>query len=478
MKPWFTLSVALVVPWLTLRSQADLPFHHAGPLSDRFVPPIENGVQWDLIGPIVTLQTNETGQAWAIRPLISHTENSEVDSEEWDVLYPLLTVDRYGSEYRAQIGQLLNVAGGSDQEGDETDRFTVFPLFFLQRSEEPGENYWALLPVYGDLKGRFFRDRVQFVLFPLYVKTWKKDVVTWNVPVPFFHIRKGEGLEGWQLWPLVGSESKAVTTRTALFGDEEIVGGHKKVFVLWPFFFNQRTGIGTDNPTHHQVLLPFYSRLRSPNRDSSTYFWPFGVTVTDDREKGYRELGAPWPLVVFARGEGKTANRVWPFFSRARTPVLETRFYLWPMYHYKRVQSEPLDRERSRVLFFLWSAVNERNTETGTVAKRRDFWPLYHYQTDHEGNERRQILALMEPILPNNDSMTRNYSALWSIYRSESNPETGKKRQSFLWNLFHRQSDADSKRWSFLFGLLGREKDADGTRWRVLYIPFGKKAEP
>ena len=455
--------------------RADQEIPDAGPLVDRFVPPIFGGSQWDVLGPLMSIHTNHSERAWAIRPISSRVSDSEMDSMEWDVLYPLLTVDRYGEEYRAQIMQLLNVAGGANQEGDVTDRFTVFPVFFLQRSEDPGKGYWGLVPVYGDVKRRFFRDRVQWVLLPLYVKSRKKDVVTWNVPAPFFHIRKGDGLRGWQLWPIAGSENKEVTTRIGLFDEEELVPGHKKLFVLWPVFFNHHTELGTDNPTHHQVLLPFYSRLRSPQRDSSTYLWPFGVTVTDDREKGYRELGAPWPLIVFARGEGKTANRIWPLFSRARTPTLETGFYLWPLYLHKRIRSKPLDRDRHRILFFLWSTVRERNTETGSEAVRRDLWPLYHYQTDHDGNERRQILALIEPFLPNNESMVRNYSALWSVYQSESNGKTGAKRQSILWNLFHRQTTPQSKRWSFLFGLLGHQEDQNGSRWRVLYIPFGSR---
>ncbi len=49
-------------------------------------------------------------------------------------------------------------------------------------------------------------------MFPLYVRTRKKDVVTWNMPYPFFHLREGDGLHGWQVWPLMGREHKDVTT--------------------------------------------------------------------------------------------------------------------------------------------------------------------------------------------------------------------------------------------------------------------------
>ena len=82
--------------------------------------------------------------------------------------------------------------------------------------------------------------------------------------------------------------------------------------------------------------------------------WPF-FNYVDDRGKKYREWDAPWPLIVFARGEGKNTTRVWPFFSHARAPTVESGFYLWPIYKYNRMHSAPLDRQRTRICFFLYS---------------------------------------------------------------------------------------------------------------------------
>ena len=55
--------------------------------------------------------------------------------------------------------------------------------------------------------------------------------------------------------------------------------------------------------------------------------WPFFSHV-DDREKKYHEWELPWPLVIFARGEGKTANRVWPFFSRVHDDTNNVRYWV------------------------------------------------------------------------------------------------------------------------------------------------------
>src|SRR5262249_46502439 len=162
-----------------------------------------------------------------------------------------------------------------------------------------------------------------------------------NYLYPIFHLRHGDGLSGWQVWPLMGSEHKEVTARTNIWEDIETVGGHDKFMLLWPFFWSQHTGIGTTNEARQQALLPFYNYLRSPNRDLTSWFWPLGVTHIDDREKHVNEWGAPWPLIVFARGAGKTTDRVWPFFSQAHNATLTSDWYLWPVYKYNRLNSAP-----------------------------------------------------------------------------------------------------------------------------------------
>ena len=153
------------------------------------------------------------------------------ESEDYDLLYPLLTYEIYGREYRWQFCQLLSFAGGRNQTDVPRNRFTLFPLYFQQRSPDTNENYTALAPFYGHLKDRLFRDDIFFVMFPIYSETRKRDVVTDNYLYPFFHLRHGDGLRGWQFWPLVGHEHKDVTTHTNGFGETEIIGGHDKSFL-------------------------------------------------------------------------------------------------------------------------------------------------------------------------------------------------------------------------------------------------------
>ena len=130
--------------------------------------------------------------------MFSHDEDPTTESEEYDFLYPVLTFNRFGVERRWQFFQVFSTAGGRNQDETRAKRFTLFPIYFQQRSTDPSENYTAIFPLYGTLKHRLFRDQIDFVLFPAYSKTRKKDIVTRNMPYPFFHLRDGDGLHGWQ----------------------------------------------------------------------------------------------------------------------------------------------------------------------------------------------------------------------------------------------------------------------------------------
>ena len=456
-----------------LAQNADPNALHAGPLFDHFDLTLAPGERTEAAGPFYYSERQDTQRTLAVPPLFAHVVDPATDSEEFDFLYPVVGYDRFGEQYRFHIFQLLSFAGGASQEESYRSRFTLFPIYFQQRSPLPDENYTAVLPFYGHLKHRLFRDEIFFVMFPFYIQSRKADVVTDNYVYPFFDVRRGDGLRGWQLWPFYGVEHKTVTTSTNGFGDVQTIPGHDNLFVLWPFFFREKAGIGSDNPEWTEGSIPAFSLFRSPRRDSTTVLWPFFSRV-DDREKKYREWDVPWPFVVFARGSGKTTTRVFPFFSHARSTYLESDFYLWPFYKYDRIHADPADRRRTRILFFLYSDIDERNTETGGRRHWVACLPLFSFRQELNGTRRLQVIALTETYLPNSKSMDRDWEPLWSFWRSERNPKTGAANQSLLWNLYRHDSRPGFRRTSMLFGLFQSRTDAKGNHVRVCYVPVRK----
>jgi hypothetical protein len=449
----------------------------AGPLFARFPLTLDSGNRIEAFGPFFYDQQKDSEKTWAIPPFFSRDTDPTVESQEDDFLYPLLTYESYGKEYRWQLVQLFSFSGGQEPDDSRERRFTIYPIYFQQRSTNPKDNYTALVPFYGHLKNRLFRDEIFFVTFPIYSQTRKRDVVTDNYLYPFFHLRHGDGLRGWQFWPIVGDEHKIVTTETNGFGDVAIVGGHDRFFALWPFYFYQNNDIGTDNPEKFRAVLPLYAITRSPKRDSTSVLWPFFSWI-EDRGQKYREWEGPYPFVVVARGAGKTTTRVWPLFGWSHDDSLEKNFYLWPIYRYKRIHASVLDERRTRILFYLFDTMTEKNLETGEKNRRVGFWPFFTYHRDFNGNNRLQILVLLEPVLPDNRGIERNWSPLWSIWRSENNPSNGMSSQSLLWNLYRRETAPASRKCSLLFGLFQYQSDVKTKRLSLFFIPVVKSHQP
>jgi hypothetical protein len=442
-----------------------------GPVYDSFPLTLTAGKRTEILGPLVSVEktTNEWG--WTFSPLMSYRYNPGADASSFDFVYPILTKRRFGTESMFQVFEIFQFSTGNNQKQEQKRRFTLFPLYFQQRAPNTEDNYTAVMPFYGTLKNRLFRDRIHWVMFPVYVQTDKRGMITDNYLAPFFHVRHGAGVKGWQFWPVTGVEHKDITTKTNGFGDVESIAGYDKFFAAWPFYFHNTMGIGTTNVERQRVIIPFYVKLRSPARDTTAYGFPLGFTKIDNREQKFHEWGAPWPFIDFARGEGKNVNRVFPLFSFGKSPTLESDFVLWPLYKFNRVTAEPLDRSRMRILFFLYSDLIEKNTARNTAKHRTDLWPLFTARKEHDGSERLQIFAPLEPLIPENEHIERLYSPIWSIWRSETNGKTGAYSESFLWNLYRRDETKTEKKVTFLFGLFQYRADENGGHVRLFYIP-------
>jgi hypothetical protein len=474
LRVWAVIGLMGVVLAFAPRVQAGEDMLSAGFLYDKFFTVPEPGIRTEAAGPFFYKERKEEGQTLAFPPFFSAYKNPAVNHGELDVLYPFITYEYYSDEWRLQFYQLLSFAGGQQPDEFHTKRFTIFPIYFQQRSLNTNLNYTAVAPFYGHLKNRLFRDEIFFVMFPLYGQSHKKDIVTDNYFYPFVHVRNGGGLHGWQVWPFAGKEHKEITSQTNDWNEVTKVAGHDKLFAFWPLWLAQDDGIGTDNPETYRASIPLFAVTRSPQRDATSVMWPF-FTWVDERGKKYKEWEGPWPFVVFARGEGKTTDRVWPLFSQSHNATLESDSYIWPLYTYKRTHSDPLDWQSTRLCFYLFVSVTEKNTETGGQRLRRDAWPFFIWRKDFDGNTRFQMLAPLESILAENRGIERNWSPLWSLWRAQQNLRAGTSNESFLWNLYRRETAPEHKKISLLFGLFQYEKDGDKGRTRLFYIPLNRK---
>src|ERR1044071_9289193 len=78
-----------------------------GPAYHEFRLTLEPGHRTEAVGPLYYHEVREDAQTWASPPLFSYTLSKEVDYEEFDILYPILSYDRFGPEYRVKDVKLF-----------------------------------------------------------------------------------------------------------------------------------------------------------------------------------------------------------------------------------------------------------------------------------------------------------------------------------------------------------------------------------
>ena len=173
--------------------------------------------------------------------------------------------------------------------------------------------------------------------------------------------------------------------------------------VLWPFFSDNTNGIGTHNPSQAtgagavlQLLPLAVARLHelpvAAGRD------PHGGPGETNTRNGTRP-GRWWNSRA---AKARPTSRVWPFFSQSHNEFLEDDWYLWPVYKYNRLTPPRWTDRRTRILFFLYSAINQNQHRNRASRRRTDFLPFYTPRREFDGNERCQVLSILEPFFPDN----------------------------------------------------------------------------
>lgn len=459
-----------------LAAAADRHFS-AGPLIAHVPLTLEPGEAWEAAGPLWYDQQTEDFHLRGVPPFWTRYDEPYLENTDVYVVPPLYSRHTYGEDRTWQIFQLIRYVHQVGVDDRVTDRFVVFPLVFWQNSTDPDQRYRAIMPFYGRVKGRLFRDEWSFVLFPLYLQTRKRDVVTDNYVAPIVHVRRGNGLRGWQVWPLVGHETKEPTTRTNLVGETAVIPGHRKFNLVWPLYWRHDLGLGGDDERRIRGLLPLWWSDRAPTRDHHSVLWPF-FSWTDDRAEQYRQWNLPFPFFAIARGEGKTLDRYWPIYSYGHKPGVESGLWFWPLYRWRRLEGENFTLEKKTVAIVLYRDIEQTKREAGTTRRTRASWPFFLAENEPDGRRRLQVPALFEPL---NDGrgVRRNWSPLWSLYRREDNPAAGASSESLLWNLWREDTRDEVTRGSLLFGLVQYQAAPDARRWRLFGLgPRWQPAPP
>ncbi|MGW8320081.1 MAG: hypothetical protein ACWGSD_00870 [Thermodesulfobacteriota bacterium] len=359
---------------------------------------------------------------FALRPLVNvRTEDTGEDlrgnMREVQVLWPLFLYRKTEGPRRLKIRLLPVFFHERFQHPDGPEEVDTLLLpFILSGRSDTGENYFALFPLWGTLRGFFAKDRIRFRLFPLYADTLDGEHRSRHFLWPFFSYSKGGGSSSFRCWPLFGWKKKE--------------DWYNKVFVLWPFFSRVQLYLGTDRPTDSWFFLPFYGSQQTPFGKIQYFLYPFFSYQRNERAGNrFREWALPWPFVQITRGDREWRNSFWPFWGRRTKPGYANTFFLYPIGR-QLVYGDP--EELTRRLYVLPLYWDWRVTEDGEFSKGRvKGWPFF--DSFRQGEEARQVRTLSPLWFWRPDGgFERNYSDFWKLYEYR-HWQDGLKERKILW---------------------------------------------
>lgn len=419
--PTLVLVMTFLPLWgcMVSRDRVELgPFYSERPLIQ------EKGSEWSVLWPLLDGYRGESVKQVGFRPLFNlrreFREGREGHVNEIQALWPLVLYrETEGPKQKVlRFFPLFSHRDYLHPDGRQETDTAFFPFLLSGRSSDRGENYFALFPLAGSVRGLFGKDQIRFLLFPLYADSTEGEHRSWHVLWPFFRYSSGGGKSSFRFWPVVGRKQKE--------------GWYDKTFVLWPFFARVRERLGSEHPLDSWFFLPFYGRQQTAFGKIQYFLYPFFSYQRSERPGNrFQEWNGPWPFFRIARGDRYRKTYLWPFWgTEQRGGDYSRQFIAYPIYSYSGYRSPGRVNERRYLLpfFWSWSLKDEQAQREEHFTK---LWPLASWSGSKRGE---QAVSLLSPLwFRDPDGFERNYGPLWTLYRYRRGALSGAGQHRMLW---------------------------------------------
>src|SRR5262249_28517877 len=270
------------------------------------------------LGPLIEWQRAGDERFFAIRPLFAVSRSAGATSRG-ELLYPLASWKQSADETSVRflgLGSYLR-RDSPQAERPYTRELTIFPFVFYHSAPAVGASL-SLIPLYANLENFFGYERVQMLLFPLFLKLYEPLYERTWLPFPFFSRVGGRAGAGLRLWPLWG--------HTVLGADYE------SRYVGWPFYIRAVAHPGRADQVTTRIACPFFASIDGPPIHSRSYAFLVTLplyTKTVDLESDPETTGFPWPFWTVER-DRKTGERLTlripPLYQDRRSATMESVF--------------------------------------------------------------------------------------------------------------------------------------------------------
>lgn len=424
------------------------------------------------LGPVFEHSESPDGTTFtAIRPLYNRLDEGARDRTVTECLWPLAMKKDFNRETMWRF--LFAYANDFDNTDPESRfRFVVFPVFFTGRDSH-GEDYFGIFPLGGKVNEYIGKDKMRFVLFPLYMYAEASGIRSHSVLWPVFARADGGDFFAHRVFPFYG---KAVNE-----------GAWTKKFVMWPFW----TSVQYHYPKGRGggfIAFPFFGHVKTLDQEMWTVLPPL-FQWGGGQEGTEKKVTLPYPFFQYRRG---VINKfyLWPLYGRKSSPRMTRSFALWPMVRWRTRERREYQVKRIRVVPFLYAETRRDRLESGEAedepyARYVKVWPIGSYRRDRE---RKTVRALELWPYANVASVRKNFMPFWTLYTRETSGHmvedevlwglfryrrdgTGNKRVSMppLYS-YSRSADTGASEWSVLCGLASGRTDGLRRTGRLLYF--------
>ena len=379
----------------------------------------------------------------------------------------------------------------------------VFPFFWYAENArmvtplfpKRPQTFAAFWPFFGHFENYWNRHTIDYVLWPLFVRSIEgKDpevdkITHYTFLWPIFGYYDSKVMGGFNVWPLVSRVEKP---------DEYL-----RAYWLWPLGHYRYEVVPewSDKRSEETWFLPFYADATTPKYNFDLVFPFYGdLEMKGRRSRGYalavyntnenyrssiRQHRLLWFLIRWTTRidpnpkagefvltpEPMQGGGFFPFYTKTWNSEKVRVSAPWPIYTYRKDREAAQIYTRQFLFPFFGRTVKEFPVAEGDsqpakpTETKRYVWPFYRKTTLKNGHTYTNIPHFF-PGLEVND-IDRNYSALWSVYRAERDPQTGARTDQFLGSVYKREkTDAGDVRKSVRLLVYSRtsQRGSDGSR--------------
>ncbi len=385
--------------------------------------------------------------------------------------------------------------------------FVLFPFFWRAENARVlvplfpprPQNFTAALPFYGDFRGYWNRDRIQMILWPLFVKSEKtlddgEKVTLRSFIWPIFGLYDAETVSGFRLWPLASRIKRP--------------GEFTRGYWLWPLG-QYRYEVDPDGgpPNTMTLFLPFYGKAHQPTFDYKMLFpfygelkmkgrqsrgWAAAAYMEDDNlRQGIRHHRVLWflirwttripvdpqfraddPMELQSPGPMEGGG-VFPLYLRYSNEKRFRQTIAWPFYHrrFNEYRDYTFDR---RLLLPFWGK-QSKDWKDGERHEERSFlFPIKRHIERADGEQ----YTSAPHLLPYSEAeaLDRNWAPLWTVWSHRFNPRTGEDHERWLWGAWRHDREvngSETTKSDFLIWKSEKNVSVDGLEESQLSILWG-----